>query len=127
MILSPLTNIVQDKVKRRNQMRSLDAVDAFNSDKSAMANFTKLIFLADGIKAKLTLTNDPSKSTVGTVIHQKINNSKVPIFFFSTKLSPTQSIYNSNFSIELLTIYLAIKHFKHILEARSFTIYTTNP
>ena len=46
-------------------------------------------------------------------------NTKVPISFFSSKLSLTQLKCNT-FSKELLAIYLAIKHFRRILEGRRF-------
>lgn len=42
---------------------------------------------------------------------------------FLAKLSQAQSRY-STFSYELLVIYLDIKHFRHLLEGWSFTIFT---
>ena len=46
-----------------------------------------------------------------------------PTAFFSAKLSPTQSRY-STFSMELWEIYLTIKHFRHLLGDRNFSIFT---
>nr|VZH98177.1 unnamed protein product [Spirometra erinaceieuropaei] len=43
--------------------------------------------------------------------------------FFSKKLSPAETRY-STFGRELLVIYLAVKHFRHFLEGRDFTIST---
>lgn len=43
--------------------------------------------------------------------------------FFSRSLTPAQKKYSA-YDRELLAIYTAIKHFKHILEGRNFTIYT---
>jgi len=43
--------------------------------------------------------------------------------FFSKKLSPTEAKYSA-FDRELLAVYLAIKHFRHMVEARRFVIYT---
>ncbi len=42
-----------------------------------------------------------------------------PLEFFAQELSPTQSRY-STFNHELL----AIKHFRHLLEGRNFTVFT---
>lgn len=43
--------------------------------------------------------------------------------FFPIKLNNAQQKYSS-FSRELLAIYLAIRHYRHILEGREFTVYT---
>ena len=120
-ILTPLTNIIQKKNK--NITLPPDAVEAFNNAKSALADFTKLSYIHNDERNTLSLTTDASGSAVGAVIEQEIDNIKTPISFFSAKLSPTQMKY-STFSRELLAIYLAIKHFKHLLEGRSFVIYT---
>ena len=45
------------------------------------------------------------------------------ISFFSVKLNTTQRKY-STFSRELLAIYLSIRHFRHLLEGRDFTVFT---
>ena len=47
----------------------------------------------------------------------------MPIAFFSRKLSTTEKNYSS-FDRELLGSYKAIKHFRHFVEARPFTLYT---
>lgn len=120
-ILTPLTNIIQKKNK--NITLPPDAVEAFNTAKSALADFTKLSYIHNDESNTLSLTTDASGSAVGAVIEQEIDNVKTPISFFSAKLSPTQRKY-STFSRELLAIYLAIKHFKHLLEGRTFIIYT---
>ena len=43
--------------------------------------------------------------------------------FFSKKLSPTESNYGA-YDRELLAVYLAVKHCRHIVKVRSFTIYS---
>ncbi|UYV83314.1 hypothetical protein LAZ67_23000472 [Cordylochernes scorpioides] len=60
---------------------------------------------------------------VGSVLQQLDNNTWKPIAFFSKKLNPAQCNY-STYDRELLAIYLSIKFFKHLLEAREFTILT---
>jgi cleavage and polyadenylation specificity factor subunit 1 len=60
---------------------------------------------------------------MGTVLQQRVNNSWQPLAFFSRKLSPAHQKY-STYDRELLAIYEAVKHFRHMLEARHFIIFT---
>ena len=46
-----------------------------------------------------------------------------PITYFSKQLQPTQTQF-STFDRELLAIYLSIKHFRHYIEGRQFSVYT---
>ena len=46
-----------------------------------------------------------------------------PLCFFSKKLSPAERKY-STFDRELLAVYRAIRYFRHMLEARTFCVYT---
>jgi cleavage and polyadenylation specificity factor subunit 1 len=46
-----------------------------------------------------------------------------PLAFFSKKLSPAQQKYSA-YDRELLAIYEAVKHFRHMLNAQHFTILT---
>ena len=57
------------------------------------------------------------------VVEQECDSQSKPIAFFSAKLSPAQRRF-STFSRKLLAIYLAVKHFRHLLEGRNFTVYT---
>ena len=47
----------------------------------------------------------------------------VPLAFFSNKLSATEKKYSA-FDRELLSAYQAVKHFRHYIEAKPFTLYT---
>jgi hypothetical protein len=53
---------------------------------------------------------------MGAVLQQLINEDWQPLTFFSKKYSA--------YDRELLAIYEAVKHFRHMLEARHFTIFT---
>ena len=46
-----------------------------------------------------------------------------PVAFFSRKLSNAERKY-STFDRELLAIFLAVKHFRHLIEGLQFTIFT---
>ena len=73
--------------------------------------------------ATLALVCDASDFTVGTALHQQINGGWEPLGFFSKKLSSTEKKYRA-YDRELLAIYLAVKYFRHMVEARTFTIFT---
>ena len=70
--------------------------------------------------APLSLTTDASDVAVGAVLAQADDR---PVSFYSKKLSDAERKY-STFDRELLAVFLAIKHFRHVLEGRSFTVYT---
>jgi hypothetical protein len=60
---------------------------------------------------------------MGVVLQQRVQNAWQPLAFFSRKLSPAQQKYSA-YDRELLAIYEAVKHFRHMLEARHFIIFT---
>ncbi|GFU75781.1 transposon Ty3-I Gag-Pol polyprotein [Trichonephila clavipes] len=66
---------------------------------------------------------DASDFAVGSVLQQHIETTVEPLGFFSRKLSATEKKY-STFDRELLSIYLSVKHFRHMLEGREAIIYT---
>jgi hypothetical protein len=55
-------------------------------------------------------------SAMGAVLQQRVKNVWQPLAF-SKKLSPAQQKYSA-YDRELLSIYEAVKHIRHILEAR---------
>jgi hypothetical protein len=65
--------------------------------------------------APLALVIDASTSAMGAVLQ--------PLAFFSKKLNPAQQKYSA-YDCELLASYEAVKHFRHMLEARQFIIFT---
>jgi cleavage and polyadenylation specificity factor subunit 1 len=73
--------------------------------------------------APLALVTDASTSAMGAVLQQQVQNAWQPLAFFSRKLSPSQQKYSA-YDRELLAIYQAVKHFRHMLEARHFIIFT---
>lgn len=120
-ILSPLTKLIE----RKNKPVTLEgeALQAFQSAKTALENFTKLSFINNDPNTKIFVTTDASEAGIGAVVEQQLNADRKPIAFFSAKLSAAQRKY-STFSRELLAIYLSIRHFRHILEGRHFVIFT---
>lgn len=124
IVLLPLTNLLSNH-KRKNPkiVLSADELDSFRKAKQALQDCTKLVYITSSPDAKLTLTTDASSDTVGAVLHQIVDGVERPLSFFSIKLNTAQQKY-STFSRELLAIYLAIRHYRHILEGRDFSIFT---
>ena len=73
-------------------------------------------------KAPIALTTDASDYDVGGVHEQFIDGVWQPLAFFSRQLRPTERKY-STFDRELLGLFLAVRHFRFLLEGRSFTTF----
>lgn len=97
-----------------------EAEAAFERCKEDLINATCLAHPAPD--AKLVLVTDASDSAVGAV-QQDIDGYMQPLGFFSKKLTDAQGRY-STYDRELLAIYLAIRHFRHMVEGRIFQIHT---
>lgn len=109
------------KNDRRPIEWTIETENAFNDFKSKLANATLLAHPISN--AKISLSVDASDTAIGGVVHQHINNQLEPLSFFSKKLSDAERKY-STYDRELLAVYKSIKHFKYMLEARPFTIFT---
>jgi len=94
---------------------------AFGNCKESLSRATELAH--PDPTAELLLTTDASKTAIGAVIEQRNKEGTQPLAFLSKKLKEAQKKY-SPYDRELLAIYIAIKHFRHMLEGRCFTIYT---
>ena len=67
---------------------------------------------------------DASDVAVGAELAQRARDGVwQPVNFFSKTLSPAERKYSA-FDKELLAIYTTIKHFRHFLEGRHFTVYS---
>nr|VZI11210.1 unnamed protein product [Spirometra erinaceieuropaei] len=110
--LVPLTDLLKSKAKPIEFPPA--AHSAFQAAKKALADATLLHHLSSD-------PTDASNSAVGAVLHQQVNKQLQPLAFFSQKLQPVQTRYNT-FSHELLAIYLAIRHFRHLFEGREFSV-----
>lgn len=73
---------------------------------------------------ELAIHTDASDTAIGAVLQQLVRPGLwEPLAFFSRRLNPAQRNY-SPYDRELLAIYDAIRHFRHMVEARRFKIYT---
>ena len=66
---------------------------------------------------------DASANTIGAVLQQVVQGKVQPLAFYGRKTSAPESIY-STYNLELLSIYMAVVHFRHMQEGREFKIYT---
>jgi cleavage and polyadenylation specificity factor subunit 1 len=98
-----------------------ELLQAFEECKAGLSRAT-LLAHPDPL-APLALVTDASTSAMGAVLQQRVKNAWQPLAFFSKKLNPAQQKYSA-YDRELLAIYEAVKHFRHMLEARHFTIFT---
>ncbi|BHF71818.1 hypothetical protein SprV_0401487900 [Sparganum proliferum] len=66
---------------------------------------------------------DAPSVAVDTVLQQRLPDSTVPLAFFSRNLTKTET-FCSTFGRKLLAVYLAVRHFWHLLEDGEFKIFT---
>ncbi|UYV82299.1 hypothetical protein LAZ67_21001652 [Cordylochernes scorpioides] len=98
-----------------------EAKEIFNKCKNDLAKATLLSY--PNSELPLSLCTDASNWAIGAVLQQYENEAWKPIAFFSKKLNESQKNY-STYDRELLSIYMSIKHFKYMLEGRTFKIFT---
>jgi cleavage and polyadenylation specificity factor subunit 1 len=93
---------------------------AFEECKASLSQAALLAHLDS--TATLAVVTDASTTAMGAVL-QQVQNISQPLAFFSRKLSPAQQKYSA-YDREMLSIYEAVRYFRHMLEARHFTIIT---
>jgi hypothetical protein len=118
-VMRPLTDLLRGNPKEVSITDA--ALTAFNAVKETIAQAALLRHQDPG--AQLSITVDASDVAVGGVLQQCVENALHPLAFFSRRLSDTEKRY-STFGRELLAIYLSVRHFRHAVEGRSFTVYT---
>ncbi|CAK1579001.1 unnamed protein product [Parnassius mnemosyne] len=121
-IQAPLNSLLTGSVKgSRSVDISGEALHAFEQCKTSLC---QAAFLAHpDLNARLGLVTDASDKAIGAALQQVKNGSWQPLAFFSKKLKPAQQKY-SPYDRELLAIYESVKYFRHMLEARHFTVFT---
>ena len=122
-LLVPLHQALAGATKSSDFKWSADCEVAFKAAKSSLANATLLQHPSPFAETAITVA--ASDHAIGAELAQKPKSSGnwKPVAFFSKTISPAQKKYSA-FDRELLAIYLSIKHFRHFLEGRAFTVYT---
>ncbi|GFW04252.1 hypothetical protein TNCV_2670171 [Trichonephila clavipes] len=100
---------------------SSEAITAFQRCKQALADAALLAHPSPS--APLALHVDASDYAIGGALHQVVDSELQPLAFFSRKLTSSEKSYSA-YDRELLTIYSAIRHFRYMLEATNFTMFT---
>ena len=116
----PLTDLLRGRksgpVELTNESRS-----AFTKLKTAIADATMLVHFDS--TAELSVAVDASDEAIGAVLQQRKLGIWTPLAFFSRRLNDTERRY-STFGRELLATFVAIRHFRHVVEGRQFVIFT---
>jgi cleavage and polyadenylation specificity factor subunit 1 len=123
-ILAPIHSLHSgNHQKRKNALVKWteEADKAFVAAKAALVNATKLHYPKPN--SETCIVADASSIAVGGVLQNKVDDEWKPIAFFSRKLTATEKNY-STFGRELLAAYLAVRHFKHMVEGTSFHVKT---
>lgn len=120
---APLNNALAGVKMKGSHPVDMDAVmlKAFEDCKTSLSQATLLSH--PDPTADLDIVTDASLTAIGAVLQQRRGEHWEPLAFYSHKLSSTQSKY-SPYDRELLSVYEAIKHFRHMIEARNFTVFT---
>ena len=118
-LTAPLNRMLSPKHHNKKRELAWDhgGNAAFERVKSALAHLAILSFPNRGLETILVC--DASDVAVGSALNQVIDGELRLIVFFSKTLTKTQKNY-SVFDRELLSIFLAVKHFSYFLEDRSF-------
>ena len=117
--LAPLHALVASVSTQKSPLLWTPAqVESFEASKLALVASVKLAHPdpADS----LSLTTDASLSAVGAVLSSSDGS---PLAFFSKKLTAAEVKYSA-FDRELLAVFLSIRHFRHMLEGRPFSVWT---
>ncbi len=123
-LLQPLTDALRGEARARDSLPwSTEMEAAFCSIKTALANTALLAHPTPG--AEICLMVDASANHLGAALQQRPSPSSSwqPLGFFSKKLNPTQQRYSA-FDRGLLACTAGIRHFRHMLDGREFSILT---
>ena len=94
---------------------------AFEDCKAIFSRATLLAHLDPS--TTLALFTDASDIAISVALQQSACDVWQPLAFYTHKLSPAQQKY-SPYDRELLTVYEAIKYFRHMVEGLPFVIFT---
>nr|CDS31195.1 gag pol polyprotein [Hymenolepis microstoma] len=106
-VLQPLKDLLKGNPKCFEMTPGAES--AFSAVKQQLSKANTLTHLDTSSETRIVLNTDASQVVVGAVLQQKLADTEVRY---------------STFGRELLAIYLAVKHFRHMLEGRQFTIFT---
>lgn len=121
-ITFPLTEMLREVNQKEKLNWTTEAEKSFQACKKALKGIVGLAHLHP-TSQDFQLVTDASQVAVGAALHQIVDGCPTPISFFSKKLTETQRKY-STYDRELLAVYLAVLHFKHLIEGQNITLLT---
>ena len=119
-IMRPLYEALKGKTPVQAIDWTAEADVAFAEVKTALAQAALLAHPSS--TAPISITTDASDYAVGAVHEQWVEGAWQPLAFFSRQLTPRERRYSA-FDRELLGLYLAVRHFRFMLEGREFTAF----
>ena len=120
-VLQPLHVMANIRPASSSLDWSDSCLSAFAKAKDLLAEATTLTHPVEG--TPLVLSTDASEVGVGAALEQWKGGKWQPLGFFSRHLSKAETRYSA-FDRELLAAYLAVRHFRHVIEGRSCTLLT---
>lgn len=123
VIQAPVNSLLKGKKLKNNTpvQWTIEAETAFEKLKTALAEAALLAHPSRN--SKLAIMVDASDFALGATLQQREGNLWQPLAFYTKSLSQAQRKYSA-YDRELLAAYSAVKHFRHAVEGRAFTIYT---
>lgn len=98
-----------------------ELLDVFEHCKRSLSDAVMLVHPVPN--TELALVTDASSVSIGAVLQQRVGTIWQPLAFYSKKMNTAQQKYSA-YDRELLAVYESIKHFKHMVEGRHFSIFT---
>ena len=121
-IVHPLTELIKHHQKSTNLPWTETELTAFTDIKEALQTACTIRHHLPSCE-NYHLVTDCSQVAAGAALYQIVDGQPVPVGFFSKKLSDQQRRY-STYDRELLAAYLAVLHFRHLLEGRVVALFT---
>jgi RNase H-like domain found in reverse transcriptase len=121
-VLKPFTNALRGSGgKTRAVVWTEQREAAFQEAKQLLCRAPHLVY--PDLAVVVSLAVDASASHVGVVLQQQCQRSWQLLAFYSCKLDMAQPKFSA-FDWELLAAYLAVQHFRFMLEGIQFTIFS---
>ena len=119
--LRPLYCALKGKSQRQLLVWSTEMIAAYNYGISVLSSAT--MHAHPHPEAPNTITSDPSDAVVGSCLEKCVNGHWQPLAFLSKQLRYPERNY-CMFDCEMLVLYLAIRHFRFLVEGRNLTVFT---
>ena len=119
--MRPLYEALKGKSPNQVVDWTAERAAAFDATKTALSQAALLAHPSPGAPIPIPITTDASDYAVGAVHEQWTDGAWQPLAFFSRQLTPRERKYSA-FVRELLGLFLAVRHFRFLLET-----WTTNP